>query len=483
MDKKIIQNFLYNILYQILVLILPFIAIPYISRIFSPEQIGVYSITYSVVQMYVILGMFAIGSYGAREIALYRDNKQKLSIKYNEIRFLQRIMIIISTIIYILLYVSRSSEEMKYIYILQSLNLVACFFDISWLYIGVENFKKTVTRNLIVKIISLIFIFLIIKNDNDLYKYILIMSLSTLLGNLSMWMNKSEIIDKCKLDYYNFIENFKLSFSLLIPQIFFQLYTSFDRSILGLVTSASEVGMYDQSQKIIRMSVGIVTALGIVMLPRISNMISKNSSEKEINTLLSKSLDLTLFISTGITFGIFSIADNFVPWFYGNKYLDVVILLKISSIVCILTALGSFFSNQYAIPTNNKKAYMYPLIIAGTVSVILNLLLGKFFEAFGGCITIVFVELLALLLRMYYLKDNLKYKILFKNLKLFVFAGLIMVLSINMIDLILNLEPCAVTTLIEIIFGGSTYCIVLLFSNKECYNFFYRLIIKRKTVS
>ena len=70
MDKKIIQNFLYNILYQILVLILPFITIPYISRIFSPEQIGVYSITYSVVQMYVILGMFAIGSYGAREIAL-----------------------------------------------------------------------------------------------------------------------------------------------------------------------------------------------------------------------------------------------------------------------------------------------------------------------------------------------------------------------------------------------------------------------------
>ncbi len=482
MDRKIIENFIYNIIYQVLILILPFITIPYISRIFSPEQIGSYSITYSVVQMFSILGMFAIGSYGSREIALYRDNKEKLSIKYNEIRFLQRIMIIISTVLYLLLYVLRSSSKIRYLYLLQSLNLVACFFDISWLYIGIENFKKTITRNLIVKIMSLIFILLIIKNETDLYKYVLIMAISNLLGNLSMWINKRELINNCKLNNYNFFENFKLSLSLLIPQIFFQLYTSFDRSILGLVTSTTEVGMFDQSQKIIRMSVGIVTALGIVMLPRISNMISKNTNKSEINTLLTKSLDLTLFISVGITFGIFSIADNFVPWFYGYAYLEVANLLKISSIVCLLTALGSFFSNQYAIPINNKKAYMYPLIIAGVISVILNLFLGRYFGALGSCITIVLVELIGLLLRMYYLKSDLKYKDLFKNCKLFIVSGVIMVLSINVIDLVLKLKPNAVTTIIEILFGGSVYCIVLICVNKEYHTLFSRLIIRRKKV-
>lgn len=483
MDKKIIQNFIYNIIYQILVLLLPFITMPYISRIFSPDQIGAYSITYSVVQLFIIFGMFAIGSYGAREIALYRDNKVKLSEKYNEIRFLQNVMIIISSTFYYLIYIHGNVGEMRYLYYLQGINLIACLFDISWLYIGVENFKKTITRNLIVKLMSLILIFMLIKNNSDLNKYILIIGISTLMGNLSMWISKGELINKCKVNKFYFIKNFKSAFTLFIPQLFFQIYTSFDRSILGLVSTVDQVGLYDQSQKLIRMSVGIVTALGIVMLPRISNMISSKASESEINEILTKSLDLTLFISIAITCGIYSISENFVPWFFGETYLGVIKLIKISSVVCLLTALGSFFSNQYAIPRNNKKAYMYPLILAGIVSIILNLILGSKYGAMGGCITIVVVEIIALILRMYYLKNDLNYKMLFKNSFLFIIAGVIMILTIKILTIVLKLNPSIISTMIEVIIGASVYCITLIMLRSEYRDMLKKLIIRKERVS
>ncbi|MGL5354879.1 MAG: oligosaccharide flippase family protein, partial [Clostridium sp.] len=253
MDKKIIRNFLYNSTYQIMIIFLPFITIPYISKIFSPKDLGVFSSTNAVASFFCTLGMFALNLYAAREIALVRDDKKKLSEKYYEIRFLQRIMIISSSLIYITIFILMNGNNyMKVFYIIQFINLVASYFDIAWLYIGLEAFDKTVTRNTMVKLGAIIAIFTFVNNENDLPIYILIIPLAALVGNLSMWTYKSKIINKIKIDKYNFFRNFRGAFLLFIPTICSNIYIVFDRSILAYVSSLSEVGMYDQSQKIIR---------------------------------------------------------------------------------------------------------------------------------------------------------------------------------------------------------------------------------------
>ena len=168
---------------------------------------------------------------------------------------------------------------------------------------------------------------------------------------------------------------------------------------------------------------------------------------------------------------------------FGETYLGVIKLIKISSVVCLLTALGSFFSNQYAIPRNNKKAYMYPLILAGIVSIILNLILGSKYGAMGGCITIVVVEIIALILRMYYLKNDLNYKMLFKNSFLFIIAGVIMILTIKILTIVLKLNPSIISTMIEVIIGASVYCITLIMLRSEYRDMLKKLIIRKERVS
>ncbi|BDU84417.1 oligosaccharide flippase family protein [Clostridium perfringens] len=479
MDKKIIKNFIYNIGYQILTMLLPIITVPYVSRVLDADSIGIYSYTFSITQIFLIIGMFAVGSYGVKEIASNRDDLKYISKKFYEIRLMQKSTMIVAIIIYILIFIILGNSKYKTMYIIQSINLFAGLIDISWLYIGIEDFKKIVTRNILVKMVSLVFIFIFVKNNNDIYAYTLILALSVFLGNLSMWVYKKNTVKNIKIKNYNLIKNLILASTLLVPQLCYEIYTSFDRSILAWVSNMDSVGLFDQSQKIIRITVGIVTSLSIVMLPRIANMINNNSKE-EINKLLKKSIDLTLFISMGCSFGIFAISDNFVPWFYGENYLNVAILLKISSIVCILTSLGSFFSNQYAIPSGNKKAYMIPIIIAAIISIILNIILGYKLGAVGACIAIVLTEMFALILRMLYLKSDFKYRYLFNNLIYFFISATIMVFSINCIRYLLNLKANIISTLIEVFIGAITYIITLIILKREYLILFKDIIFRIK---
>lgn len=469
MDKKIIKNLIYNTSYQILVLLLPFITIPYVSRVFTPNDLGVYSSTYANVSLFCIMGMFAINSYGTRVVAKSRNDKNLLSIKYKELRCMQIVTTGIALLFYALIFVVFNKNN-KDIYLLQGINILAFMVDISWLYMGVEDFKKTVIRNTFVKIISIIMIFTLVKDSSDLNVYILIIACSSLFGNLAMWKYKSSIVDNVKIEKINLIKNMKESFFLLVPVFFFQIYTSFDRSILANVSSMSEVGMFDQSQKIIRIAVSIVTSLGIVMLPRVASMISEKASKKEINDILKKSINLTLFISCASSFGLLAISKNFIPWFYGEGYSDVFILINITSVVCILTALGSFFSNQYAIPSDNKKAYIIPIVSGAITSVLLNCILGAKYGAFGAAITIVIVEFLALILRIVFLRKDLDIKYLFSDLYKYFISGLIMYIIVKILSVNLQLPPNMISTFIEVLIGGIVYIVISLILNRKKFN-------------
>lgn len=469
MDRKIIRNFLYNVAYQILILLLPFVTIPYISRIFTPETIGIYSSTYANSQIFCILALFATASYGSKEIAIYRENKKMMSKTFYEIRMLQSIATIVAIFLYIIscVFIYKNSNSF-FISLLQGINIIAVFFDISWLFIGIEDFKKTVLRNTAVKVVSLLLIFIFVNEKDDLVIYTLIISLSNIVGNISMWVYKKKIVYKRKKVRISRIKRHAIDASiLLIQQIFFQIYTGYDKSILSIVSSSSQVGLYDQSQKLIRISISVVTSLSLVMLPRMSNIINNDENKIKINKLLKESMTITTFLSIACSFGLFAISDNFVPWFFGDEYLEVSVLLKMTAIVGILTAIGGVLSNQYAIPVGKKSACVIPIFIAALVSIVLNIVLGKKLGAIGACITIVVAESISLILKLFYLRKDLNYLMLFKGGISFISSGILMIISIKIIDYLLKLNPGIISTLVEIIVGGLVYIFCGIFFNNE----------------
>ncbi|NRE60547.1 oligosaccharide flippase family protein, partial [Enterococcus faecium] len=182
---KIVKNYLYSISYQLLIIILPIVTVPYISRTLTAEGVGKFSYTNSIIQYFVLIATLGTSIYGSRTIAYYRNDIEKRSEKFIEIMVLKFLMMFVSFSIFIsFLFIY---GKFKLILLLQSFQILAVGVDISWFFIGIEDFKKTVFRNILIKIASVILIFLLVKNPDDLWKYIVINSFSILIGNFTLW--------------------------------------------------------------------------------------------------------------------------------------------------------------------------------------------------------------------------------------------------------------------------------------------------------
>lgn len=436
-NRRFIRNYLYNSLYQVLLIITPIITTPYISRVLGVDYIGTSSYTMAVAQIFYIIGSMGVFNYGSRAIAYVRESRTKVTEEFWNIWFIQFVFGILSLIIYYLLFIRLNILGFYNIFFIQVFIVLGAIFDISWLYVGVEDFKKNVTRNIAVKIGGIICIFIFVKNQNDFYKYIIINSVSTFLGMISLWMFLFEYVEKFKIKYIKKNKHLKGTFILLIPQLAIQIYTSLDRTIIGNLSDITQVGFYDQSQKLARISLAIVTSLSTVLMPKIANLYAVKKLDK-IEKYLKKSLHFTVALACLIITGIVSISNEFVPIFFGEDFIDITLYVKITSLIIIFIPLGGVFANQFALPTNKNKEYIIPLVFAAIINVILNIVLVPKLGALGGVLSIIITELLTMILRILLVRKYLHLKDIIKGIYIYFIACIVSISLTNFIAKVLS---------------------------------------------
>ena len=148
------KNFIYQTGYQVLATALPLITTPYINRVLGAEQLGTYTYAANIANYFTIFAMLGFNNYGSKMIAATKHNENELAHTFSSIRKLQRLMATVVVAIY-LLFVSLCIPENKPLYFIESLWIINCFIDINWFFWGLEKVKLTVTRNLIIKLITL----------------------------------------------------------------------------------------------------------------------------------------------------------------------------------------------------------------------------------------------------------------------------------------------------------------------------------------
>lgn len=434
--SNVVKNYIYNVSYQLLAIILPLITTPYISRVLGAEAIGIYSYTLSITTYFVLFGSLGIALYGQREIAFVQDDKKQRSKIFFEIIIMRFITLTISMVMFYLFF-CYSGQYATYYKILL-LEIIASAIDISWFFRGIEDFKKTVIRNMLIKVISVICIFVFIKSPNDLYKYFGIYVLSNAIGNASMWLYLFKLIEKVQLKELKIFRHFKPTVVLFIPQIATQIYTVLDKTMIGaMVTDKSEVGYYEQSQKIVKVLLTIATSLGTVMLPRIANTFAKGDSKK-IKEYMNNSFHFVLFLVVPIMFGILAISDKFVPIFFGSGYDKVIILINIMSVILIAIGLSNVIGTQYLLPTKQQKKYTISVISGAIVNGILNFILIRDFYSVGASIATVIAEFTVTGVQVFLVREQINIFDIIKISKNYFIAGIGMFVVIFILGNFIN---------------------------------------------
>lgn len=474
--SSIKKNYFYNLFYQLLIMVLPFITTPYVSRVLGANNIGIYSYTYSIVSFFISFGSLGISLYGQREIAFVQDDKKKYSKIFWEILLLKTITLSISMIVYWITFVYGNNDYRIYYKIL-TLELIANIIDISWFFQGLEDFKKTVIRNTIVKILSIIAIFIFVKTKNDLIKYFVIYMLSTLLGNASLWFYLSKYISKVKIRELNIFKHLKPTIMLFIPQIAVQVYTLLDKTMIGtIISDKSEVGYYEQAQKIVKTALTIITSLGTVMMPRIANTYS-NGDKTKVKEYMYKSFNFVFLLAFPLILGLISVSDSFVPVFFGDGYEKTSQIIKIISPIILFIGLSNVTGTQYLLPTKRQTEFTLSVVTGAIVNFIMNSILIPKLGAIGASIGTVIAELTVTSVQIYFTRKDFEWKEILKMSVKYIISALIMFAVCILFNKVIKSN--LLSTILQIIFGAISYFVCLLIFKDKLVKEIVNKVVKR----
>ncbi|MFR9020129.1 MAG: flippase [Fusobacterium sp.] len=446
-----IKNYIYQFIYQLMNIIFPILTLPYISKVLGAENLGMYTYSFSIITYLVLISDLGIRNYGSRKVAYCRENKDELQKFFWEL-FLQKFYI--SMLVFLFSFIYFFYTNKNEIFLIQIFYIIISFLDISWLYQGLEDFKKIMLRNLILKLFLLVLIFLFIKEKNDLLKYTKLMISVNLLGNLILWVKLPVFNIKLKFKNLKPFSHLKNSFIMFLPQVAITMYTTLDRIMLGSMCDKKYVTYYDISNKMIIISMVLITTAGSVFLPKISNLYS-NKKYGEIKELIKKSINIFILIMFPLIFGILSVADDFIELLFGKIYIEVAFLMKVMSITIVFWTLNNITGSHILIPMGRENKITFSVFLGCFINLVLNYILIKKYNAFGAVIATIITEGIVTIIQIYFSKDY--FQVNLKTVLKSLISAVIMFLILKYIN---NLY-------LKIFLGGISYILLILFFKEE----------------
>ena len=456
MDRKIIKNYLYSTVVQAITLIVPFITIPYISRILTAEEMGLFHYTLNVMTYFSLAAELGFQFYGQKVIVNSKDEKEErenfLKILYLKLIFGSAILLIYILIVVIFL-------ENKLLYFCQAFSILGVIFDITWYFAGKEDFKRVAIRGLFFKLASVVLLFTIVRGEYALIKYILSLQIPNFIGNLLMYYKLNIKFTKVHFEFQDVKATMISAFVLLIPSMLTSLYQIIDKAMLGNLSSMTEVGYYSQMLKLTGIFSIVVYSIGKVIFPRLIAHYHKNEIS-EVQKLMSEIVSFVVHLGFPICVGVYCILDLFVPWFYGDKYLILIDYFPYALPLIIVSSLNHIFSSQLLIAINKEKLLYLLISINIIINISLDFLLIPHFDAIGAIIASVISESIQFICSVVVYKKYVGGKILEAN------NAKVLVACLGMAALLLLLKQtlqfgAIVETIITVIVGAGSYFIIL----------------------
>lgn len=453
-NKKISINYIYNLFAVVFEMVIPLITTPYLSRILEPDGIGIYSYTYSLILIFVLMGALGTATHGQRIIAMKKDDKNLYSKAFWEILIIRTFSLSIFMIFY--LFISFFSGYVIY-FLIQIPYFFSAMLDITWFYQGLEDFKVITFKRIFIKLFGIFFIFIFVKNKEDLLLYLLILTLVQLLGNLSLWLNIKKYISKIPFKDLKVSDHYQDILIYFIPTIAYQLYSLIDKVFLGIFSSETETGFYEQAQKLVNTLISIIIAYNTVIKSRMANLYF-NKDNNNIKSLLNNSINFVMLITMPIAFGLAAIAKNFVPCFFGEDYTKVEFLIYVFFPVIIFMSIKSSLNSMIFTPFGMQKKANVGECLAAIVNCVVSIVLIPIYGALGAVISTLISEFIIVIMLFVYCSKFLSICTFIKVTYKKIIAAILMFIFIFPISFYYDSWLCI---LMQICLGAFIYFITL----------------------
>lgn len=432
------RNVAYSMMGVILNMIIPLITFPYVSRVLGVEGIGKYNF-YSSGQSYLALfAAFGVSIFGVREIGKLRDNKKA---RAQVLLDLCTVSIITTIICYVaitalLLFTDYSKDSV--IILLFSITLLTGAIGPDWYFVGIEKQGFMVLRNLIIKVLSLILIFLLVTEPGHLVRYvgITVFSISTVSVVNFIYLLKDSTYEGAK--FPSISKYIAPLFAVFIVDVLLRYLGLGDVLLLGVLSNDEAVGIYTMGLKIFAIATSVLKVTATTLMPRASYYL-ENNDKSVFGDFISKSTAALFLVGIISTVVLFVFAAPIVQLMGGSQFADSSSVLRCLSFLFVLTIVTNTFVFQVLYPLGKTRSIIIAHIIGVVINLLLNLILVPEITYWGTLIAFTGSNTSIFLILAILEKDALRETVRFGLIKKYLIAGiisLVVALLLQLLDII-----------------------------------------------
>lgn len=395
MPTSIKKNFVLNLFNTVTGLLFPIITFPYASRILFAEGIGQIQFFQSIVDYIMLCTSLGIPLYAVREIARIRDNDLLRTKVTVEILLLHALLTLIGYgVVFVLIHLVAKIQVDIPLFLLLSTALLFNAIGVAWFYQGVEDFKYITIRTLLVRLFSLVSLFLFVKDKEDLFFYAAITVVANVGGNIFNFIRlrtylKGSLLKGTELRPFKHLVP---ALRIFVLNLIISIYVNLDSVMLGFLKNDQSIGYYAAATRLTKAILGIVSSFGMVLLPRFSYMLGNNQMD-EFKVMANKAVSFVIAVSLPLCIGLIFMANPIILLFCGVHFEPSILTLRFVAPIIIFIGLSGIMGMQILYPQGKERLVIISTLSGAIVNFCLNYLLIPSYAQYGAAIATFFAEL------------------------------------------------------------------------------------------
>lgn len=396
MSKSIKANYIFNLINSISQLLFPLITFPYASRIMMADGIGQVQFFSSIISYISLFTCLGIPMYAIREVAKVRGDAVKMSTTTVEILLLHAMLTILGYVAVAVICMTVYEVQTNIpLFLILSATIFFTAIGCEWFYQGIEDFKYVAIRGIVVKIISIVLLFLLVKTKEDILWYGAYTVFGILGGNIFNFIRLRKYVNRNIIDLHSLhpLRHLKPAIHIFAFNVITSIYLQLNTVLLGFLKDVAAVGYFTAATKLMYMTMSVSNSLGSVMMPRASNLIAENKMD-EFRNVVQKSYDFIIAISIPLAIGLIFTSKSAVLLLSGDGFYPAILSSQIVAVNIISIGISGVMGIQILYPLGKINIVIFCTFLGAIINIIANILLIPDYGHYGIAVAFALTELI-----------------------------------------------------------------------------------------
>ena len=460
MKKRSLKvNALINTMKTLLTLIFPLITYPYVTRILGAVNLGKVNYSNSIINYFVLLAGLGINTYAIREGGARQNNKEALLRFANEVFTINIISTCVSyALLIILYYCVPSLSEYRTLLMIQSFTIVGNTISVGWLYSIYEEYVYITVRTLAFQILSMLLLFTFVHKKEDYLIYAGITVISNVGSNILNLIHSRKLLKIGITNKPNIKKHIKPIFVIFASSVATMIYVSSDTTMLGAMCGDYYVGLYSVASKIYGIAKQVMSAMVLVMLPRMALYISSKNSKKYEKASDSLLNTIILFTLPAIV-GMICLSKNIIYIISGPEYIEAQFGLQIFSVCLLFSIIAVYLTHVVILPNKLDACLVKATVISALVNIILNWFFIPKYQMDAAAVTTLTSEIIMCIVQIFYARNIYKFRLHKSDTIKVLFGCIAIIIVVDFVNIMV--EEFILNTILSIVVGAGIFVVIV----------------------